>query len=520
MSETAKSANGERPGPRQEDGVGIRALIVDDDEGLRRVLPIALGRAGMTGIAVEDGFAGLELLDRESFDVVLTDVQMPRMTGPQLLERIKTAGYPVEVIMMTAFADITTAVNAVKSGAYAFLTKPFVSHEAVLHEVRKAAQYKRLRETTEHLEAELSARTPGEGMLGSSPQMREVYRLISGVAATNSTVLVLGESGTGKELVARAIHERSRRARKRLVTVNCGAIPKDLVESELFGHVRGAFTSAVSARTGLFEAADGGTIFLDEIGDLPTSAQVKLLRTLQAGEVKPVGSDTTKIVDVRVVAATNADLRGAIVAGTFRQDLFYRLNVIAIRLPPLRERGDDLILLAQFFLQKHAGVVGRPGARLSYEAIQCLRTYDWPGNVRELEHAMEHAIVLSQDDSIPVSALPAEVRASSQGVSLAPPPVDEAPPRAGRTECTMRDLIGALGLEQMGYADAKKRLLTEFSEAYISELLQAANGNVSEAARRSKLDRSNFRRLYRPSSTETEPESDADGKPTNEGRPR
>ena len=509
---------------RHDGEEAVRALIVDDEDALRSTLARVLRQRGIIAETAENGFAALDMLERSSFDVVLVDVRMPGMTGPQFLQRVKAAGYPVEVLMMTAFADIATTVSAVKAGAHGFLTKPFVSNESVVIEVLNAAQFRRLRERTENLERELSARPPAGEMVGSCASMRDVYRRIEGVATTNSTILILGESGTGKELVARAIHDRSRRAGKPMVTVNCAAIPKELVESELFGHTRGAFTTAVSARAGLFEAANGGTLFLDEIGDLPTSAQVKLLRTLQSGEVRPVGSDIVKTVDVRVVTATNVDLRAAIAAGTFRQDLYYRLNVIAVRLPALRERGDDILLLAHHFIQKHAQLAGRPATRLSHEAAVLLQRYDWPGNVRELEHAIEHAVVLSEGDVIQARALPAEVQClDDSGVPTAPSsigasasssrpsgasfaaaapagPSDFAPPQGART---MDALVETLGLAAMGYPDAKKRVLAEFNDAYVGALLASTSGNMSEAARRSGLDRSNFRRLVRTTSVDS-----------------
>ncbi len=523
-----RSAGAARPGPEGREGRdgshdargendAVRALIVDDEDVLRSTLARVLRQRGIVAETAENGFAALDMLERATFDVVLVDVRMPGMTGPQFLERVKAAGYPVEVLMMTAFADIATTVSAVKAGAHGFLTKPFVSNESVVIEVLNAAQFRRLRERTEHLQRELDARPPAGEMVGGCALMREVYKRIDGVASTNSTILVLGESGTGKELVARAIHDRSRRAGKPMVTVNCAAIPKELVESELFGHTRGAFTTAVAARAGLFEAANGGTLFLDEIGDLPLSAQVKLLRTLQSGEVKPVGSDHVKNVDVRVVAATNVDLKAAIAAGTFRQDLFYRLNVIAIRLPSLRERGDDILLLAHHFLQKHAKLAGRPATHLSHEAAVLLQRYDWPGNVRELEHAVEHAVVLSEGEEILPRALPMEVQhvesgstarhASATFASAAPsthgsesdgfdPPSARVMPPAG-PPTTMDALVQLLGLAAMGYPDAKKRVLAEFNDAYVGALLRSTNGNMSEAARRSGLDRSNFRRLVR-----------------------
>jgi two-component system response regulator AtoC len=483
----------------------VRVLVVDDEPGVRNAIARVLRNASMVPFVAEGGAAALELLDREAIDVVLVDVRMPSMTGPQLLTRIKLARYPVEVIMMTAFADIATTVSAVKEGAYGFLTKPFVANESIVIEVLNAAGHKRLREGTERLQRELADLRPGE-MIGVCPQMREVGRLIAGVAKTDSTVLVLGESGTGKEVVARSIHQRSRRSNKPLVAVNCAAIPRELVESELFGHTRGAFTTAFSARAGLFEAANGGTLFLDEIGDLPTSAQVKLLRTLESGEIKPVGSDTVKQVDVRVIAATNANLRSAIASGAFRQDLFYRLNVIAIDLPPLREREGDVLRLAQHFLQRYAEASGRSVPRLSSEAALCFMRYGWPGNVRELEHVIERALVLDEGDVIHLSSLPPEVikvepeaapssdRAPRSTTSLFDPP----PSTPTMSPCaTVEDAVAALGLQELSYADAKKRIVTEFTEAYVAALLRMTGGNMSEAARRSGLDRSNFRRLMR-----------------------
>ena len=503
----------------------VRALIVDDEDVLRSTLARVLRQRGIVAETAENGFTALDMLEKESFDVVLVDVRMPGMTGPQFLQRVKAANYPVEVLMMTAFADIATTVSAVKAGAHGFLTKPFVSNESVVLEVLNAAQFRRLREKTESLQRELLTRPRAGEMVGSCASMREVYRRVEGVATTNSTILILGESGTGKELVVRAVHDRSRRASKQMVTINCAAIPKELVESELFGHTRGAFTTANSARAGLFEAANGGTLFLDEIGDLPTSAQVKLLRVLQSGEVKPVGSDTSKIVDVRVVAATNVDLKAAIAAGTFRQDLFYRLNVIAVRLPPLRERGDDLLLLAHHFIQKHAQLAGRPATRLSSEAALLLQSYDWPGNVRELEHAIEHAVVLSQGDVIQPNSLPAELlnrstelpsstsmvmpRSSSNpvsgsfGASFATGAISgEGYDAAAAGAKTMDTLVNGLGLAQLAYPEAKKRVLAEFNDAYVGALLKSTTGNMSEAARRSGLDRSNFRRLVRTTAVE------------------
>ncbi len=516
MAEPGAAINSEerpslRPAGESAGEAPIRVLVVDDESGVRNAISRVLRNAGMVPHAAESGAAALELLDREPFDVALLDVRMPAMTGPQLLSRMKASRHPAEVIMMTAFADIATTVSAVKEGAYGFLTKPFVANESIVIEVLNAAGHKRLRERTERLQRELAELRPGE-MVGLCPQMREVNRIISGVAKADSTILVLGESGTGKELVARAIHQRSRRAGKPLVTVNCAAIPQELVESELFGHTRGAFTTAIAARAGLFEAANGGTLFLDEIGDLPISAQVKLLRTLESGEVKPVGSDTVKNVDVRVIAATNANLKAAIAAGTFRQDLFYRLNVIAVHLPPLREREDDVLRLAQHFLQKYAEVMGRPTPRLAPDAALCLTRYDWPGNVRELEHAIERALVLDEGDVVSASSLPPEIATWARSAPSRPSEITSVTSPASDAPFTrsIEEAVSALSLHELSYADAKKRVLSDFTDAYVAALLRIAGGNMSEAARRSGLDRSNFRRLLRSRS------SAASGTPSND----
>jgi two-component system response regulator HydG len=518
---TTSSAGGERASLRPAADAPVRVLVVDDESGVRNAISRILRHAGMLPSVAESGAAALELLDREPFDVALLDVRMPSMTGPQLLARMKTAKFPAEVIMMTAFADIATTVSAVKEGAYGFLTKPFVANESVIIEVLNAAAHKRLRERSEHLQRELAELRPGE-MVGLCPQMREINRVVSGVAKADSTILVLGESGTGKELVARAIHQRSRRAGKALVAVNCAAIPHELVESELFGHTRGAFTTAVSARAGLFEAANGGTLFLDEIGDLPLSVQVKLLRTLESGEVKPVGSDSAKHVDVRVVAATNANLKASIAAGAFRQDLFYRLNVIALHLPPLRERGDDVLRLAQQFLVRYAELGGRPVPRLAPDAVLALTRYDFPGNVRELEHAIERALVLDENEVIAASSLPPEIAARAK--ATAPPPKPDgggtatSPPMSAPPVSSVVELVSTLSLQELAYADAKKRVLAEFTDAYVAALLRITGGNMSEAARRSGLDRSNFRRLVRSrSGGDSSPDDEEKGRESSRG---
>jgi DNA-binding NtrC family response regulator len=409
-------------------------------------------------------------------------MMMPNLGGLEFLEQTKVRGHSLEIIMMTAFGDVDTAVNAVRSGAYHFLTKPFRSNDEVVLTVGKAAERRRLIDRANVLEQRLEQQEKFGELIGNSARMQEVYRLAVGVAPTSSTVLILGESGTGKELTARAIHQHSPRVGRPFVAVNCSAIPVDLVESELFGHVRGAFTGATATREGLFEAANHGTIFLDEVGDLPPLAQVKLLRVLQEGEVKRVGANETRLVDVRVVAATNVDLRARITEGKFREDLYYRLNVVAIELPALRARKDDIPLLAYHFLHKYAVRSGREVNKISPEAMRLLQAQPWPGNVRELENAIEHAVVFCAKDTVMPGDLPFGRRA--------PEPVD-----SGRSALALPGI--PLGLTDLPYRDAKLRAVAAFDAAYFAEVLKRVGGNLSEAARQAGLDRSNFRRAAR-----------------------
>jgi two-component system response regulator HydG len=490
------------PPPLTSEARAVHVLVVDDEAALRRSVARVLETRGMKVGMADDGRAALEYMERTPPDVAIVDMMMPGLGGLELLARVKAAGIPVEIILMTAFADVDAAVAAMKAGAYHFLTKPFHSNDAVAHAVVKAAEHRRLADRARELEQVLLSKERFGEIIGASPSMVDVFRLIEGVGPTSSTVLVLGESGTGKELVARAIHQMSPRAKKPFVAVNCGAIPRELVESELFGHVRGAFTGAQSSRAGLFETADGGTILLDEVGDLPLAAQVKLLRVLQEGEIKRVGADETRTVDVRVLAATNVDLMTRIQAGQFRRDLYYRLNVIAIELPPLRERGDDVLLLASHYLQKFARSMHRDAKQLAPDTVRALRDYEWPGNVRELEHAIEHAMVLSQKDVICASDLPF-VRSSGtfrEGVPVSTSGIGADPSIAKSAEGARSGEPGyamLADLAELPYAEAKRRLVALFDEAYTGEILRRTSGNMSEGARRAGLDRSNFRRLLK-----------------------
>jgi two-component system response regulator PilR (NtrC family) len=386
-----------------------RILVVDDEESMRRLLEIALGKEGYRLALAESGKKAIDTFDKSSYDLVISDIKMPDMSGVEVLRHIKETDPSVPVIMVTAYASAETAVEALRLGAYDYLTKPFKLEELKAN-IRNALEKVRLKRENESLKRELKKTQGLDSMLGGSPSMLELFEHIKSVATTNSTVLITGESGTGKELAAKAIHLRSPRAAEPFVSINCGAVPETLLESELFGHLKGSFTGATTNHKGLFEVAHRGTILLDEIGEMSPTMQVKFLRVLQEKKIRRIGSTEELEVDVRILAATNKDLERGVQEKTFREDLYYRLNVIPIHMPPLRERREDIPLLANHFLLKACALTQKNVTKISDEAMERLQAYDWPGNVRELENVMERAVALETTSVVLLERLPQKVR--------------------------------------------------------------------------------------------------------------
>ncbi len=372
-----------------------RILVVDDEDGMRRLLSRVLTREGYETSAVGSGAEALRLVASERFDLVVTDIKMPEMDGLQLLAELKEYEPSLPIIVITAYGTIENAVQALRSGAYDYIAKPFENDEIKLT-VAKAFERERLLAENRYLHAELEGRYDFSGIVGGSLAMQQVYDMASSVAVSNANVLITGESGTGKELLARSIHYSSLRKEKPFVVLNCAAISEGVLESELFGHEKGAFSGALDTRKGRFERADQGTLFIDEVAEMSMAAQVKLLRVIQEHEFERVGGNKTISVDVRIVAATNKKLEEQVKNGHFREDLYYRLNVVNINVPPLRSRREDVEPLSRFFLEKYTAETGKKITDLSPRALSCLLAHDWPGNVRELQNAIERAVVLSK----------------------------------------------------------------------------------------------------------------------------
>jgi len=444
-------------------------LIVDDEVNIRRVLAAMLRREGYEVTTAGDGEQALAVLQKSPVHVVVTDLVMPRMGGMELLRKVAADFPDVPVILITAHGSVDSAVAALKAGAFDYITKPFEQDELrkVIAKATRAHDLER-----QNLHANL-----GDGdkppLVGESAPMKQIYEMIARVADSPSTVLITGESGTGKELIAKALHRGSSRRDRPLIKVNCAAIPKDLVESELFGYERGAFTGAVSSKPGRFELADGGTLFLDEIGEVPVEMQVKLLRALQESEFERVGGIKTLRVDVRLIAATNRDLKALIADGRFREDLYYRLAVVPIALPPLRDRKEDIPLLVRHFVEKYNQRLGKRVEGVDADAVALLQSYPWPGNIRELENLMERSVLFADGPIIHAGALPDSLRETSPASPVAP--------------------VGALGAIAAPSGASMKEIVrqaqAELEKELIARALEETGGNVTRAAKRLQISR-------------------------------
>jgi two-component system NtrC family response regulator len=380
----------------------MKILLVDDDSSVRRVLQFKLQKQGYEVATASDGAEALTALSKQSYDLLLSDIRMPKMDGIELLSKAKSTRPDIKVILITAHATVTQAVEAVKLGAFDYITKPF-DDDQLFVAIDKALQFEKLESENRKLRGKLKKTESEKQLIGSSKPFRQLKSMIHKIADTDATILISGESGTGKEIVARTIHQESSRAEKDFIAVNCAAIPRELIESELFGHVKGAFTGAVKDKKGKFELADEGTLLLDEISELATDLQAKLLRVLQENVVEPVGSESRRSVDARLIAASNVDLRDHIRTGKFREDLYYRLNVVPLHVPSLRERKEDVPLLAREFVRKHAG---KDKLSLDPKLVEALMEHTWPGNVRELENLIARMVILRRGNTLTVKDLP------------------------------------------------------------------------------------------------------------------
>ena len=439
-----------------------RILFIDDELPMREMFQRLFQDSEYEILLASDGMEGLEIFDKEKVHLVVTDFSMPGMTGMDVLREIKQKDQNVPVILITAFATIETAVEAIKVGAYDYITKPF-DPDAIEITIKNALSHKQLVDENLFLKQKLKDVETRSGIIGESPRLKEVFHLIEKVAPTDATVLIQGDSGTGKELVARRLHELSTRRDKTFLSINCGALPLTLLESELFGYEKGSFTGATSSKEGLFKAADGGTLFLNEIGDMPQALQVKLLRVLQDKEILPIGGRKSFTVNVRILSATNKNLKEEIEKGRFREDLYYRINIFTIDVPPLRERTEDIPLLLNHFMKRYNKEFGKNVDRVSPELMRFFLEYDWPGNIRELENYVERAILMAEGKQLELSAIPADVQVPSKTSSGEPEDI-------------------------LPFKEAKEN----FERNYIVFLLKKYNGVISKAARASRIPRPNF----------------------------
>ena len=441
-----------------------RVLVVEDEKSLRDLLSMMLRKEGYTVEAAEGGNQAASRIAKDPvYDLIITDVSMPGMTGLELLRHARKVSPETSVILMTAYGSKETAIEALNDGAAYYVEKPFDLDEMkvvvrrTVDQKRMASENAVLKNENRGLKAELKGRYRFDGLVGRSGKMKAIFELIERVAGTGSTIVISGESGTGKELIARAIHYNSGRGDRSFVSINCGALPDELLESELFGHMKGSFTGAITMKKGLFEVADGGTIFLDEIGETTPAMQIKLLRVLQERVIRRVGGTDELPVDVRVITATNQDLEKMVRERTFREDLYYRINVIPIRMPALREKPEDIPALAEHFLEKYRASMGKPLRAISEEAMECLEAYPWPGNVRELENVIERAVALESGDVIQTESLPRELRGANGG--------------PGEIAVVLKD--SGIDLE---------RHLEDLRRRYMSEAMERANGVQTRAA--------------------------------------
>ncbi len=451
------------PGSKQQPLNPARILIVDDDHEMCQFLADLLSEEGYRVETVHDGPSAVERYRAESFDLTITDLMMPRMRGTELVKQLKEIDAQALILLITAFGSIETAVEAMHAGAFHYVTKPFRTDEILL-QVSRALEQRNLQSEVQRLRQQVHSHYGFENIIGQSPRMRQIFELVTHVSDLAVNVLIVGESGTGKELIARAIHQNGARSANAFIPINCAAIPDTLLESELFGYMRGAFTDAHKDRRGLFQAAKGGVLFLDEISEIPLGLQAKLLRVIEDKEVRPLGANQGEKVDVRLVSACNRDPERLVEEGRFRQDLYYRLNVIRIDLPPLRERAEDIPTLIEHFLQKFSNQAQRKLVGIEPEALTALATYHWPGNVRELEHTIERVVLLGKEPRIGLQDLPPSLVARNEAAV----PVAEAV--------------------------AKSYTLRDLERHYIMRVMETTNGNKTEAARILGVDRTT---LYR-----------------------
>lgn len=476
----------------------IRILIADDEERIRTSTAKALAPMGYTVDTASDGADALRRIENEYYDVLITDLVMPEMDGIEVLHRAKELRPALPVIVLTGHGTVETAVTAMKEGAFDYITKPYNIDEIDVV-LQRAVEHSRILVENIDLRRQVESRSGFSNIIGESEPMQKIYRVVERIRNTSSTVLITGESGTGKELIARAIHFTGTLAARPFITVDCGAITETLLESELFGHVRGSFTGAHKDKTGYFEAADGGSIFLDEVGEFSPALQTRLLRVLQEGAFTRVGDHKERKVDVRVITATNRDLELAVSQGIFREDLYYRINVITINVPPLRERAEDIPSLVNHFLQKFNRKLEKNILRISDDALALLAAYSWPGNVRELENVLERVVTFCDGEVIDADCLPENI-------------LDIA-----------RRAAGGAGVSPMllnhTYRDAKNKVVQDFNRKYLEGILDACDGNIAAASRRAGMDRGCFYRLikkYGIRSDEHQEDVDSSGSSTPE----